>query len=114
TKVELDALEHYDDAHFAPPPYGWMAPAAYTSPIASYLFPTDPAAVPLAAPTGDEPAARLRRPTIKKGMLVKDVDGATVGEVKELRIDDMTGELRSIVVEEREAAGLAATSLEIP
>ena len=47
-------------------------------------------------------------------MTVRDVEGNTVGEVKDLRIDDMTGELRSIVVEEREAAGLAATSLEIP
>ena len=115
TKDELNGLEHYDDAQFAPPPYGWMAPASYTYPIASYLFPMEPGAVPLAAPTGDEPAARLRRPTIKKGMTVKDVEGNTIGEVKDLRIDDMTGELRSIVIEERDAAGLtAAAGLEIP
>src|SRR2546428_1242728 len=91
-----------------------MAPATHTYPIASYLCPMDPVAVPLAAPSDDE-AARLRRPTIKKGMHVKDTDGNTIGEVKDVRIDDMTGELRAIVVEERDAAGFgSATTLEVP
>ena len=31
TKDELNSLEHYDDAEFAPPPYGWMAPASWAS-----------------------------------------------------------------------------------
>jgi|SRR5438105_7439195 len=115
TKDELNGLEHYADANFAPPPYGWMAPASYTYPIASYLFPMDPAAVPLAAPTNDDAASRPRRPTIKKGMPVKDPEGKTVGQVTEVRIDDMTGELRSIVVEEQGAAGIAnASTFEVP
>lgn len=113
TKDELNALEHYDDANFAPPPYGWMAPATYTYPIASYIFPTDATAVPLAAPSDD--AVRPRRPVIKKGMKVRDVDGTVLGEVSEVRIDDMTGELRSILVDERDAAGAASgNALEIP
>lgn len=113
TKDELNGLEHYNDSNFAPPPYGWMAPATYTYPIASYLFPTDPAAVPLAAPSED--AVRPRRPVIKKGMKVRDVDGGVIGEVSEVRIDDMTGELRSILIDDRDSAGLAnANALEIP
>jgi len=116
TKDELNALDHFDDAAYAPPPYGWMAPASYTYPIAAYLFPTDPAALPLSGPTTEERDEKAaHRPAISKGMRVKDADGKTIGVVKEARVDDATGELRSIVVEERDPIGLSTTrTMDLP
>lgn len=116
TKDELSGLEHYDDAAYAPPPYGWMAPVTYTYPIAAYLFPTDPAAVPLSGPTvSQSEEKREHGPSISKGMSVKDSSGKTVGVVKEVRLDDATGKLRGVVVEERDPLGLATTrTMDIP
>ncbi len=95
TKAELDGLERYDESAYAPPPYGWLAPAVYTYPSASYLFPLD-AGLPTAPPQLDE--RRRRRPSITEGMKVKDATGLVIGIVREVRVDDMTGELRSVVV----------------
>lgn len=116
TKQELESLDHYDDSAFAPPPYGWMAPATYTYPIAAYVFPTDAAAVPLSGPTESQKEIKKEHgPSIAKGMRVKDTAGKTVGVVKEVRIDDSTGELRSIVVEERDPIGLSTTrTMDVP
>lgn len=116
TKHELDELDSYDERAFAPPPYGWMAPATYTYPIAAYLFPTDPAAVPLAGPTeSGREVKNEHAPAISKGMKVKDAAGKTIGVVREVRIDDATGALRSIVVQEHDPLGLSTTrTLDVP
>jgi sporulation protein YlmC with PRC-barrel domain len=98
TKQELEALEHYDEQAYAPPPYGWLAPAAYTYEASAFLL-------PLATMPSPQPPRRgveeRSRPAIKKGMTVKDETGRKVGVVDELRIDDMTGELRAILVRDR-------------
>lgn len=116
TKDELDGLERYEETAYAPPPYGWMAPASYSYPIAAYLFPTDPAAVPLSGPTVSQTEERRgHAPSIAKGMPVKDAGGKTIGVVKEVRLDDATGELRGVVVEERDPLGLSTTrTMDIP
>jgi sporulation protein YlmC with PRC-barrel domain len=92
TKDELDQMDHYDDRAYAPPPYGWLVPAEHAYGADAFLFPTV-----VDAPTATN-AAEPRRPVIRKGMAVKDAAGQKVGTVDELRIDDMTGELRAIVV----------------
>ena len=116
TKHELNELESYNERAFAPPPYGWMAPATYTYPIAAFVFPTDPAAVPLEGPTeAQREIKKEHEPGISKGMKVKDTAGKVVGVVKEVRIDDGTGELRSIVVQEQDPLGLStARTMDIP
>lgn len=95
TKSELDGLERYEETAYAPPPSGWLAPASYAFPSAAYLFPFE-AGVPLATPVPEE--RRPPRPTIAEGMKVKDATGVVIGTVREVRVDDMTGELRSVVV----------------
>ena len=97
TKRELDGLEHYDERAYAPPPYGWMLPAEAKYEADAFLFPTVSDA-PAEEPKASNAAAGHRRPVIRKGMAVKDAAGQDIGKVEELRIDDMTGELRAIVV----------------
>jgi sporulation protein YlmC with PRC-barrel domain len=92
TKDELDQMDHYDERAYAPPPYGWLVPAESAYGADAYLFPTV-----VEAPHATN-AAEPRRPMIRKGMAVKDAAGEKIGSVDELRIDDMTGELRTIVV----------------
>jgi sporulation protein YlmC with PRC-barrel domain len=104
SKDELDRLDHYDDRAYAPPPYGWLVPAEIAYGADAFLFPT---VVDQAKATN---AAEPRRPVIKKGMTVKDAAGQRIGDVEELRIDDMTGELRAIVVRQ----GSDEHTLEIP
>jgi sporulation protein YlmC with PRC-barrel domain len=106
TKDELNGLERYEEAGYVSPPMGWTAPALYDFPTAMYLFPVEPLAPPARQDT------RPRRPAIAEGMRVKDQHGAIVGTVKELRIDDMTGELRSIVVRENDP--LSDSTIEFP
>lgn len=92
SKDELGSLDRYDEKAYAPPPYGWMAPASYSYPTAAFLLPVDATA----GPAFDD--APRRRPSIKEGMSVRDSAGNEVGTVKELRLDDMTGELRSVLL----------------
>jgi len=47
-------------------------------------------------------------------MVVKDASGRKAGVVEELRIDDMTGELRAIVVREDGPSAAAGKTREIP
>jgi sporulation protein YlmC with PRC-barrel domain len=103
TKDELNGLTHYDDHAYAPPPYGWLAPTESLYPATDFLFPL--ATLPPPPPASGAPQER-RRPAITKGMTVKDASGRKVGVVEELRVDDMTGELRSIIV--REGGALAS------
>lgn len=97
TKAELEQLDRYDERAYAPPPFEWISPAESNYEADAFLFPT----------VSDEPtddvratnaASDRRRPTIRKGMSVKDTSGQTIGTVEELRVDDMTGELRAIVL----------------
>lgn len=111
TKDELNGLDRYDEAGYAPPPYGWLAPSTYTYPAASYLFPLD-AGIPAPAPEVSE--RRPRRPAITEGMKVKDATGAVIGAVREVRVDDMTGELRSIVVRDDGPLARDEDAMEIP
>lgn len=108
TKDELDALDHYEEQRYAPPPLGWTPPATYDFPAGMYLLPIEPVNGSVNEPA-TEPD-RIERPLIAKGMRVKDPDGKDIGVVKELRIDDMTGELRSIVVQEHDFLGRGATT----
>jgi sporulation protein YlmC with PRC-barrel domain len=103
TRDELSGLERYEEAGYVAPPIGWTAPALYDFPTAMYLFPVEPLTPPAREDT------RPRRPAITPGMRVKDQHGAILGTVKELRIDDMTGELRSIVVRENDPLSDTAT-----
>jgi sporulation protein YlmC with PRC-barrel domain len=95
TKDELSGLAHYDDHAYASPPYGWLSPAESIYATTEFLFPLATLPPPARA-TPDE----QRRPLIRKGMTVKDAGGRKLGVVEELRVDDMTGELRAIVVGE--------------
>jgi sporulation protein YlmC with PRC-barrel domain len=114
TKTELDQLDRYDERAYAPPPFEWMSPAESNYEADAFLFPTVSD-----APTTDmratNAAADRRRPTIRKGMPVADASGQRIGAVDELRVDDMTGELRAIVLrgagEERRE--IAADQLDI-
>lgn len=107
TKHELEGLEHFDDHAYAAPPYGWQGPAESTYAGAELLFPLATADDSL--PAGDARRERGRhRSAITKGMVVKDASGRSVGVVDELRIDDMTGELRAIVLREEGHASAAA------
>jgi sporulation protein YlmC with PRC-barrel domain len=97
TKEELEGLEHYNEKAYAPPPYGFLSPAESTYAGGAYLVPLTKVSADAPPTTG---APDRRRPTIKKGMAVIEGRGSRIGEVHELRIDDMTGELRAIVVAE--------------
>jgi sporulation protein YlmC with PRC-barrel domain len=111
TRDELNSLEHYDENEYAPPPLGWLAPSVYSYPTAGFLFP-----VTAVVPAGQADIVedvRPRRPSISAGMKVVDASGKTIGSVKELRIDDMTGELRSIVVKEDDPLG-GGEAFELP
>lgn len=111
TKSELDGLERYEENAYAPPPSGWLAPASYAFPSAAYLFPLE-AGVPLATPEPEE--RRSHRPTITEGMKVKDATGLVIGTVREVRVDDMTGELRSVVVRDDRPLATDEDVTEIP
>ena len=112
TKHELEGLGHFDDHAYAAPPYGWQGPAESAYAAAELLFPL--ATADDAARSSDTHRERGRhRSAIKKGMVVKDAGGRHVGVVDELRIDDMTGDLRAIVVRD-DGHSASAKTREIP
>ncbi|HEY6958486.1 MAG TPA: PRC-barrel domain-containing protein [Candidatus Limnocylindria bacterium] len=103
TKDELDRLEPYAVDAYAPPPYGFLAPSAYDYPTAAYLFPLASTTRP--ANESNEP----ERPAITNGMHVRDERGDVIGSVREVIVDEQTGTLREIVVEEGGPIGGKAT-----
>ena len=103
TKDELDKLEPFRSDAYAPPPYGFLAPAAYDYPAAAYLFPLASTTTP--ATEGTDRA----RPAITKGMHVRDERGDVIGSVREVVVDERSGELREIVVQEGGPIGGKAT-----
>ena len=95
-KKELDTQPTFEMDDFVAPPAGWSAPnLGYTIPPESFLWPEDSAL----ADIGEKP-----RPSIKKGDTVKDRDGDVVGVVDDIRFDEKTGEVLSLIV--KAGAGL--------
>ena len=95
-KKELDTQPSFEEDDFVTPPAGWSAPnLGYAIPPESFLWPADSAL----ADVGERP-----RPSIKKGDTVKDRDGDVVGTVEDIRFDEKTGEVLSLIV--RAGAGL--------
>ena len=103
TKDELNKLEPYQVDAYAPPPYGFLAPSAYDYPTAAYLFPLASTTAPARQSEGND------RPAITKGMHVRDERGDVIGSVREVIVDEQSGELREIVVEEGGPHGGKAT-----
>jgi len=96
TKRELDTQPTFEQAEYVLPPAGWAGPAVgYAIPPTAFLWPADRAIGELTEPS---------RPAIKKGDTVKDRDGDIVGAVDEIRFDEKTGEVLSVIV--RAGAGL--------
>jgi len=95
-KKELDTQPTFEMDDFVAPPAGLSAPnLGYTIPPESFLWPEDSAL----ADIGEKP-----RPSIKKGDTVKDRDGDVVGVVDDIRFDEKTGEVLSLIV--KAGAGL--------
>ena len=89
-KKELDTQPSFEADDFVVPPAGWSAPnLGYTISPESFLWPEDAAR----ADVGDK-----SRPSIKKGDTVKDRDGDMVGTVEEIRFDEMSGDVLSVIV----------------
>lgn len=90
---ELRAQRPYDEGRYTIPPEGWLAPVTYGYAMQSYVWPlAAPRTETQASPRGSE------RPTLESGMLVKDADGHTIGEVREVDFDEASGTLRSVVI----------------
>lgn len=103
TKDELNKLEPYEADAYAPPPYGFLAPAAYDYPTAAYLFPLASTTAPATGPSERD------RTGITNGMHVRDERGDVIGSVREVVVDEQSGELREVIVEEGGAIGGRAT-----
>jgi sporulation protein YlmC with PRC-barrel domain len=96
TKKELDTQPSFEADDFVAPPAGWSAPnLGYAIPPESFLWPEESALAD---------AGEKSRPSIKKGDTVKDRDGDMVGTVEDIRFDETTGEVLSVIV--KAAAGL--------
>jgi sporulation protein YlmC with PRC-barrel domain len=97
TKDELSQLEHYEPESYVTPPAGWPAPVMYDYPSAAYVL--------TASPTPLTPQADQRhdlheheKPEFKTGMRVRDAGGKELGAVEEIRVEETTGEVRSLLV----------------
>ena len=113
TKDELRQFEHYEDGDYAPPPVGWAAPPTYDYPAAAFILMTEPMPEPLPNPAPSHADHEHGRSAIAKGMKVRDSGGRDLGDVTEVRLDEATGELRSVIVRERGVIGDGEV-LEIP
>jgi uncharacterized protein YrrD len=97
TKQELDAQPTFEETDYVLPPAGWSAPTlGYAVAPEAFLWPANAAA-------SDVPEERAR-PAIKKGDTVRDRDGDVVGAVEDIRFDEATGEVESLIV--KAGAGL--------
>lgn len=96
TKRELDTQPTFEQSDYVVPPSGWAGPnLGYTVPPESFLWPADSAVADVGEPS---------RPSIKKGDTVKDRDGDVVGTVEDIKFEEKTGEILSVIV--RAGAGL--------
>jgi uncharacterized protein YrrD len=97
TKAELGKLEHYEEASYVTPPVGWPAPVMYDYPSTAYVLAV--ASDPLSRPGGARHDLHEHaKPEFKKGMHVRDSSGADLGVIDEIRIEELTGEVRAIVI----------------
>ena len=95
-KKELDTQPSFEQTDYVVPPSGWAGPnVGYTVPPESFLWPADSSV----ADVGER-----SRPSIKKGDTVKDRDGDVVGAVEDIRFDEKTGDVLSLIV--KAGAGL--------
>ena len=86
----------FEQTDYVVPPAGWSGPnVGYTVPPGSFLWPAESAV----ADVGER-----SRPSIKKGDTVKDRDGDVVGAVEDIRFDEKTGDVLSLIV--KAGAGL--------
>lgn len=113
TKDELRVLEPFAEAGYGAPPQGWIAPFPYDYPATAYLIAAQPLVTADPRSPADVPVERPGKPAISKGMRVRDAGGETLGVVDEVRTDEVTGELRAIVVREGGLGGGRQTR-EIP
>jgi uncharacterized protein YrrD len=100
TKDELQKFEPFTETAYTAPPLGWIAPFPYDYPAAAYLMSAEPLLVPTPTPPAGTQVEHPKKPAISKGMRVRDAGGETLGVVDEVRTDEVTGELRAIVVRE--------------
>jgi uncharacterized protein YrrD len=100
SKDELRVLEPFQEEAYKAPPLGFIAPFPYDYPAAAYLLASEPLVMPTPTPPAEEQRAHPRTPAISKGMRVRDAGGETLGVVDEVRTDEVTGELRAIIVRE--------------
>ena len=95
-KKELDTQPTFEQSDYIVPPAGWAGPnIGYTVPPESFLWPAD---------TSLADVGERSRPSIKKGDTVKDRDGDVVGAVEDIRFDEKTGDVLSLIV--KAGAGL--------
>jgi len=95
-KKELDTQPTFEQSDYIVPPAGWAGPnIGYTVPPESFLWPAD---------TSLPDVGERSRPSIKKGDTVKDRDGDVVGAVEDIRFDEKTGDVLSLIV--KAGAGL--------
>ena len=96
SKKELDTQPTFEQSDYIVPPAGWAGPnIGYTVPPESFLWPAD---------TSLPDVGERSRPSIKKGDTVKDRDGDVVGAVEDIRFDEKTGDVLSLIV--KAGAGL--------
>jgi uncharacterized protein YrrD len=100
TKDELQKFEPFTEVAYTAPPLGWVAPFPYDYPAAAYLMSAEPLLMPTPTPPVGSETGHPKKPAISKGMRVRDAGGETLGVVDEVRTDEVTGELRAIVVRE--------------
>jgi uncharacterized protein YrrD len=100
SKDELRVLEPFQELAYTPPPLGFIAPLPYDYPAAAYLIASEPLLMPTPTPPAGEQREHPHQPSISKGMRVRDAGGETLGVVDEVRTDEITGELRAIIVRE--------------
>jgi len=97
TKDELSQLEHYEDESYVTPPAGWPAPVMYDYPSAAYVLATAPAP-PVPQPDERHDLHEHQKPELRPGMRVRDAAGNELGAVEEIRVEETTGAVRSLLV----------------
>ena len=100
TKDEIEKFEPFTETAYTAPPLGWIAPFPYDYPAAAYLMASEPLLTSTPTPPAGTELPHPKQPAINKGMRVRDAGGETLGVVDEVRTDEVTGELRAIVVRE--------------
>jgi sporulation protein YlmC with PRC-barrel domain len=101
TRADVEKLPEYRPTEYVTPVSGWLYPGAYSfTGCGGFVWPTtfayDAGAAPNARAADVAPATG--DPSIEKGALVFDRDGADIGVVDDLRFDPTNGALGGLVV----------------